>query len=261
MQALEKEKESAAATRSEHTQLAETVQQLRAQNEALQLRLQELEHTATTHMNDARELRSQRSAQQSAYEREQEQHRTQFEALQAELLRLRTDAETGQRSVGAAADAKEAGWRRDIEALQQESEQQREIVRQLRAEMASLLEELRRLSARNEAMMADKESDVAIIRDLHGQMSSYKRRYENARAELRSLKTTSQLWTQPLRAEEGLHVAENGAIADSNLSQFQNSIDELLAASRSAAPSNVLVAMKSVVLATTLITDLSLIHI
>lgn len=49
--------------------------------------------------------------------------------------------------------------------------------------------------------------------------------------------------------------SESGAIADVNLTAFQSSIDELLAAARSKTPSSVLLAMKTVVLATTLVTD------
>lgn len=36
--------------------------------------------------------------------------------------------------------------------------------------------------------MADKDSDLAIIRDLNNQVTSYKRKYESAKTELRNLK-------------------------------------------------------------------------
>lgn len=103
--------------------------------------------------------------------------------------------------------------------------------------------------------MAEKDSDVSVIKDLNQQVTSYKRKYEQAKTELRSLKATSQLWVQPAKADELMTPSERGGIADVNLTAFQSSIDELLAAARSKTQSNVLAAMKTVVLATTLCTD------
>lgn len=104
-------------------------------------------------------------------------------------------------------------------------------------------------------MMAEKDSDVSVIKDLNQQVTSYKRKYEQAKTELRTLKATSQLWVQPAKADELMTPTEKGGIADVNLTAFQSSIDELLAAARSKTQSNVLAAMKTVVLATTLCTD------
>lgn len=104
-------------------------------------------------------------------------------------------------------------------------------------------------------MLADKDSDQAVIRDLENQVSSYKRKYETAKTELRNMKATSQLYVQPPKADDFMPASDSGAIVDVNLTAFQSSIDELLAAARSKTPSNVLLAMKTVVLATTLVTD------
>ena len=227
---------------------------LRAQNDRLATRITELEEDVASHLQTVRDLNAkheQNSVLFDAQSRNLEQARSHAISLQNQLdgtleaSRTRETAPSGMEEM----------LRTENDYLRNEVTQQQDVVQELRSEVASLLQELRALSTRNDAMMADKESDVAIIRDLHQQMSAFKRRYEQTRTELRALRTSSQLCSQPLRAEEGLHVSDRGAIADTNLAQFQSSIDELLAASRAPNSSSVLVAMKSVVLSTTLITD------
>ena len=145
--------------------------------------------------------------------------------------------------------------RQERDAVQAEYAQQEEMVQELQGQVSSLMDELKELSTRNDEMMADNDSNSAVIRDLNQQVQSYKRKYENAKTELRNLKATSQLYVKPPKADEFMPASEKGAIADVHLTAFQSSIDELLAAARSKTPSNVLLAMKAVVLATTLVTD------
>jgi hypothetical protein len=54
--------------------------------------------------------------------------------------------------------------------------------------MESLLVELNDLSRRNDELMSAKESDLAAIRDCDNQLKEYKRKYEQAKTELRSVK-------------------------------------------------------------------------
>lgn len=54
--------------------------------------------------------------------------------------------------------------------------------------MGGLLTELAELSNRNDELMHAKDSDLIIIRDLDAQMKEYKRKYEQAKTELRSVK-------------------------------------------------------------------------
>jgi chromosome segregation ATPase len=63
-----------------------------------------------------------------------------------------------------------------------------EILEQLRSDMEGLLSELSDLSRRNDELMHTKDSDLIIIRDLDAQMKDYKRKYEQAKTELRSVK-------------------------------------------------------------------------
>lgn len=249
VQLLEEQEHVLRAQGTEHDRL---VEQLRSQNNALETRLTSLEHELEAHETVARDLRSESDRRQVALddkEAELLQHRADLDVLRSQYNELNLA------HAARSADAEsETHWKRQLEVMQRETLEQQQIVQDLRGEVATLLEELRRLSARNDAMTADKESDVAIIRDLHQQMSTYKRRYESAKGELRMVQSTAQLWAQP-HVDEWRYVSPNGAVADTNLRSFQSAIDELLSSARSSAPSNVLIAMKTVVLSTTLVTD------
>lgn len=59
---------------------------------------------------------------------------------------------------------------------------------QLRSDMESLMTELTDLGRRNDELMTAKEADLTVIRDLDNQLKEYKRRYEQAKTELRSVK-------------------------------------------------------------------------
>lgn len=238
--------------RSEGDRSQQQLEELQTRNVALTNRIAQLEQEMEGHVQQTRALQT-----------EGAQYRSALDDKHAELLQHRADLDDLRRQyndlhlqhASRAPDAEaEAQWKREIDLMQRNTAEHQRMVQELRDEVASLLDELRRLSARNDAMTADKESDVAIIRDLHQQMSTYKRRFEQAKAELRMMQTTTQLWAQP-QAEEWKHMSDRGAIADTNLQAFQSSIDELLSAARSPTPSNVLIAMKTVVLSTTLLTD------
>lgn len=48
--------------------------------------------------------------------------------------------------------------------------------------------EVNELAHRNEELMTGKDSDNVLIRDLDNQLKEYKRKYEQAKTELRSVK-------------------------------------------------------------------------
>ena len=54
--------------------------------------------------------------------------------------------------------------------------------------MEGLVMELSDLSRRNDELMTAKDADLAVIRDLDAQLKEYKRKYEQAKTELRSVK-------------------------------------------------------------------------
>lgn len=142
---------------------------------------------------------------------------------------------------------------------------------QLRADMSGLISEL---SQRNDELLNAKDADAASIRELDFQVKDYKRKYEQAKTELRSMKglsqcprlnyvsppkpATSQLFL-PIpkldKLEDQLPASADGAILDIHVTAFLSAIDGLLTAGRSNAPTQVLTSMKSVVNAVTVILD------
>lgn len=189
-----------------------------------------------------------------------DQHRNQHQETRNQLTQtlskldlLKSEHEALLRNQASLSDS--TSLQEELATLRKEYAEQDEVLTELRGEVTNLVEELRQLSLRNDEMISDKDGDQAIIRDLNNQVSSYKRKYENAKTELRNLKATSQLFVQAPKADDFMPASDEGVIADVSLTAFQSSIDELVAAARSKTPSNVLLAMKTVVLATTLITD------
>lgn len=59
---------------------------------------------------------------------------------------------------------------------------------QLQSDLEGLVSELNDLSQRNDELMNAKDSDLAVIQNLDAQLKDYKRKYESAKTELRSLK-------------------------------------------------------------------------
>lgn len=68
-----------------------------------------------------------------------------------------------------------------------------DLLDQLRSDMEGLVIELSDLSRRNDELMTAKDSDLVVIRDLDAQLKEYKRKYEQAKTELRSVKGQSSL--------------------------------------------------------------------
>ncbi|GJJ08537.1 hypothetical protein Clacol_002755 [Clathrus columnatus] len=124
-----------------------------------------------------------------------------------------------------------------------------QLLEQLRSDLESVLMETNELSNRNEELLAARDKDNNIIRDLNSQMKEYKRKYEQAKTELRSLKATSQLYHQlPKQSvDDQLPVTSAGGLIDIHVTAFLSSIDLLLAAGRSPMPSRVYAPMKAVI--------------
>lgn len=172
-------------------------------------------------LDDAKELRQR--------EKEREARRAKEDEEELEILRSRCEKlEEERENRATSADAV--------------------VVEQLRSDMEGLIAELSDLSRRNDELMTAKDSDQALIRDLDNQMKDYKRKYEAAKTELRSMKATSQLFLQaPKTDADQLPVSNDGGVLDIHLTSFLSAIDALLSAGRSNAPTRVLTPMKSVV--------------
>lgn len=132
------------------------------------------------------------------------------------------------------------------------------IVDQLRSDMEGLFNDLTELQRRNDELLSAKESDMLTIRDLNTQLKEFKRKYEQAKTELRSMKATSQLYAQAPkldRSEDELPISPDGGILDVHITAFMSAVDSLLTVGRSNAPTRVLAPMKSVVNAVAAIID------
>jgi len=187
-------------------------------------------------------------------------------ALQKELDELREvrQREKERNAFRAREDEDELRILRDrCERLEEErahrqGEPDTEIVDQLRSDMEGLLLELNDLSRRNDELMTAKDSDLVVIRDLDQQLKDYKRKYEQAKTELRNVKATSQLFLQTPRfdkVDDQLPVSADGGVLDIHITAFVSAIDGLLTAGRSNAPTRVLTPMKSVINSVTSITE------
>ncbi|CAL1711181.1 unnamed protein product [Somion occarium] len=130
-----------------------------------------------------------------------------------------------------------------------------DILEQLRSDMEGLITELSDLQRRNDELMTAKDSDLIVIRDLDAQLKEYKRKYEQAKTELRSVKATSQLFLQPPKTDDQLPVSPDGGLLDIHVTAFVSAIDSLLTAGRSNAPTRVLTPMKAVINAVTTIVE------
>lgn len=58
----------------------------------------------------------------------------------------------------------------------------------MKSDIEGLVVEFGDLSRRNDELMTAKENDLNVIRDLDSQLKDYKRKYEQAKTELRSVK-------------------------------------------------------------------------
>lgn len=103
--------------------------------------------------------------------------------------------------------------------------------------------------------MADKDADLVLVQTLNNQLRDYKRKYEQAKTELRNnkgsilsqgypvdaltgnlfTKATSQIFGGSRQAKVDLSrmpIAETGVISDIHVTTFQSSIDNLLSVAR-----------------------------
>ncbi|TFK44453.1 hypothetical protein BDQ12DRAFT_673015 [Crucibulum laeve] len=194
--------------------------------------------------------------------RRAEEQSTAMLALQKELddLRESRQREKEREARRAQEDEEELQILRDrCERLEEERESRQggtnsEMVEQLQSDMEGLVTELNDLSRRNEELMTAKDSDLIVIRDLDNQLKEYKRKYEQAKTELRNVKATSQLFLQAPKfdkPEDQLPVSSDGGVLDIHITAFLTAVDSLLTAGRSNAPTRVLTPMKSVVNAVT----------
>ncbi|KAF8638033.1 hypothetical protein AX16_010665 [Volvariella volvacea WC 439] len=194
---------------------------------------QRFEEQSTAMRNLQKELDEARESQQRERERAEQRARQDEEEL--EILRQQLDR------VGSEPSASNA-----------------ELMERLQSDMESLVADLTDLQKRNDDLMAAKEKDIQVMKELDSQLKEYKRKYEQAKTELRNIKATSQLYVQQPKfdkLEDQLPVSADGGVVDIHVTAFLSAIDGLLTAGRSNTPARVLSPMKLVIYAVTAITE------
>ncbi|KAH7873105.1 uncharacterized protein C8R40DRAFT_1113973 [Lentinula edodes] len=181
---------------------------------------------------------------------------TQFKLSESEM-RVRVLRRAEEQKSAMRALHKELDDLREIRQRENERESRRaredeDELQILRDRLESLEEE--RANGQGGALMTAKDSDLVVIRDLDNQFKEYKRKYEQVKTELRSVKAISQLFLQAPKIdklEDQLPVSVDGGILDIHVTAFLSAVDGLLTAGRSNAPTTVLSPMKFVVNAVT----------
>ncbi|KAL8766147.1 MAG: hypothetical protein Q9209_006987 [Squamulea sp. 1 TL-2023] len=156
-------------------------------------------------------------------------------------------------------DSSENEWKTRYEGLdkahqdlQCELRSQQITTNEVRQEAAGFLNEMKILSERSHHTYEREEALTHQMYRLEDQMNEWKSRYARAKAQLRSLRTSSvpfgQTDFQQLAQAGGL-LQENGLVEDSHVVQFQVAIDELLRSARTGGPQSVLPQVRQVVVA------------
>ncbi|KAF7727058.1 component of the polarisome [Apophysomyces ossiformis] len=142
--------------------------------------------------------------------------------------------------------------------LEHEHHEQQRTVQEVKTETSKLLEELKSLSAKNDELRTSKEQAEQRTRQLEDEVKEWQTKYESARQELRNIKGTlpsDELQSQDIMKDHLLQPTREGAIAHDHIVTYQTAIDALSRSARSNKPSEVLITMKTVVMACKSLTE------
>ncbi|KAL8950055.1 MAG: hypothetical protein Q9222_003878 [Ikaeria aurantiellina] len=187
-------------------------------------------------------------------------------SLQSELEKVRSSQTTIERQLRSEldqmnkrGDSSESEWRTRYEGLnrahqdlQGELRQHQIATREVKQEAAGFLSEMKLLSERSNQAYEREEALVRQVHQLEEQNSEWKSRYARAKAQLRSLRTSSiplQQMDLLQYAQAGDLIQESGLVEDIHVTGFQVAIDELLHDARSNSPEKVIAQVRHVVLA------------
>ncbi|TPX71731.1 hypothetical protein SpCBS45565_g00893 [Spizellomyces sp. 'palustris'] len=142
-------------------------------------------------------------------------------------------------------DAKYTKLKEDFESLQDDYNNQQQIANDIRSEATNLLDEIKSLSRKNEELVAERERDKGLIKQLRDELARY--RGEDAGGGPRD--------TPNIDFNRDDLGDDDGVIDRSRVTAYQSAVDDLLRAARSDVPTSVLVAMKAIVIACKNITE------
>lgn len=166
---------------------------------------------------------------------------------------LRSELETSKRG-----DNSENEWKQRYEGLnkahqdlQAELRQQQTTTREVKQEAAGFLHEMKLLSEQSQRTF-EQERLTHQVHGLEEQVKEWKSRYARAKAQLRSLRTSSEPFGQTdfqQLAESGGLLQENGLVQDSHVIEYQVAINELLRSARRSELDSLLPQVRQVVIA------------
>lgn len=136
--------------------------------------------------------------------------------------------------------------------LQGELKQQQITTMEVKQEAAGFLNEMKMLSERSNQTYEREEALVHQVHQFQGQMEEWKNRYARAKAQLRTLRTSSIPLQQAdfkQLAKAGDLIQEDGLVEDIHVTRFQVAIDEMLRIARTGNPESVPPQVREVVVA------------
>ncbi|KAL9007055.1 MAG: hypothetical protein Q9188_000178 [Gyalolechia gomerana] len=186
--------------------------------------------------------------------------------LQTELERVKSDQTATERQLRSEldqmsrrGDGSESEWKTRYEGLnkahsdlQNEMKQQQVTTREVKQEAAGFLNEMKVLSERSNQTYEREESLVRQNHRLEEQVDEWKSRYARAKAQLRTLRTSSVPFQQAdvgQIAKDGDLIQQHGLVQDINVTRFQVAVDELLRNARTSGAESVLPSLRQVVVA------------
>ncbi|KAL8729669.1 MAG: hypothetical protein Q9166_004618 [cf. Caloplaca sp. 2 TL-2023] len=192
--------------------------------------------------------------------------------LQSELERVKSDQTATERQLRSEldqmikrGDSSENEWKTRYEGLnkahqdlQGELRQQQITTREVKQEAAGFLNDMRVLSERSHQIYDREELLIHRVHRLEEQVNEWKSRYARAKAQLRSLRTSSVPFQQAdfqQLAKAGDLIREDGLVEDVHVTQFQMAIDELLRNARTSDAQSILPQVRQVVVAVRQITQ------
>lgn len=183
--------------------------------------------------------------------------------LQTELERVKSNQTATERQlrseleISKRGDNSENEWKQRYEGLnkahqvlQAELRQQQTTTREVKQEAAGFLNEMKLLSEQSQRTF-EQERLTHQVHGLEEQVKEWKSRYARAKAQLRSLRTSSAPFGQTdfqQLAESGGLLQENGLVKDSHVIEYQVAINELLRSARRSELDSLLPQVRQVVI-------------
>ncbi|KAL8942824.1 MAG: hypothetical protein Q9216_001439 [Gyalolechia sp. 2 TL-2023] len=192
--------------------------------------------------------------------------------LQTELERVKSDQTATERQLRSEldqltrrGDSSESEWKTRYEGLnkahsdlQSEMKQQQVTTLEVKQEAAGFLTEMKMLSERGNQVYEREEMLVRQNHMLEEQVDEWKSRYARAKAQLRTLRTSSAPFQQAdvgQAVEAGDLIQQDGLVQDIHVTRFQVAIDEFLRNARMSGAESVLPSIRQIIIAVRTITQ------